>query len=75
MGVENRGRRKKNTVQRILNSEAVWQFISIILSYFSLSAMKQVFNGHYTIELRQSKAHEANRIEMLPFLSVNFPTP
>jgi hypothetical protein len=60
-------------LQRLLNSEATWQFISIILSSFSSSAMKQAFNGHYPIELRQSKASEANRNAATSFCEFPYP--
>jgi len=56
-------------VQWILDSEAVWQFISTLLHNFFSSEVKQVFNRHCTTELKQSQPIKSN---FCSFLSANF---
>ena len=69
-GVEWRGEEQTLiAVQWILDSEAVWQFISILLHYFFSSEVKQVFNRHCTTELKQSQPIKSN---FCSFLSANF---
>ena len=58
-------------VPRTLGSEAIWQFISILLHYFFSSEVNQVFNRHCTTELKQGRVSQSNLISVLFFLLIS----
>ena len=71
-GVEWRGvEQTLIAVRRTLDSEAVWQFISVLLHYFFSSEVKQVFNRHCTTELKQGRVSQSNLISVLFFLLIS----